>query len=148
MRKTPKTSHAQKQKAASLPKTPAKADAKGARAKAPATAATGECLSKASTTPGCRMDCKNGQIVLKLTSVNGTAVIVAGDFAGTPVTITSPTEITFTINMQPKGIKNLNLQYAIASGDVGTLSEDCPAKTVWDNNVNNTALAVAYAVCS
>jgi hypothetical protein len=112
---------------------------------AAAKAAAGTCMSKLSNTAGCLVDCKQGQIVLKLSSVNGTGVILSGTYGGAAVTVNSPTQITFTVKA---GVNNLVLQYAIVAGDVGALFEDCDAKTAWDKNVNNTVLAVAYTVCA
>jgi hypothetical protein len=102
------------------------------------------CNSKNSITPGCHVDCKAGPITLSLKSTNNTANIVAADYGGTAITITSPTSITFTVKT---GVFNLTVSYAITPGDIGTLFEACANQTVWDNNVDTTGV-VPYAVCS
>ena len=123
--------------------TPATVGAPAAGPVGPAAVTGGGCQSKRSLTPGCLVDCKVGPITLKLTSTNGTVVIVAADYGGTPVTTTA-TQINFTVTA---GIKNLIVQFAVPAGDIGTLAEDCGAKTVWDNNIN-ASIPVPYAICA
>jgi hypothetical protein len=111
-----------------------------------ANAAAGACVSKASATPGCLVDCQTKSLTLSLKPLQGIVTIVNAEYPpGTAVQFTT-NSITFT---PQKGVKNLMVSYAFApSTSRAKLVENCQDQTLWDNNVNISQNPAPYAVCA